>query len=142
MTLLLRWESREVDRRVLYLVFIGSTGSLKYLCLIFGVVPSVASEVLKKMRILVVKMLKRNQHARVKFPDLTERREFARMINHRERMVSDCIGFVDGYLSQFILLKTPPNAAFASIKDFLAMESCITYYVLRITYVYLVVSSY
>ena len=84
-------------------------------------VPSVASEVLKKMRRLVVKMLKRNQDARAMFPDLTERREFARMINHRERMVSDCIGFVDGCLSQFILLETPPKAAFASIKDFLAM---------------------
>ena len=91
----------------IYLVFLGSMGSMKHLCLVFGVVPAVASVVIKKMRSLVVSRLRMNPHARVKFPDQAERREFARIIQARERLVKDCIGFVDGSFILICLLYTP-----------------------------------
>lgn len=80
----------------LFLFFIGSTMGIKHLCMIFGVVPSVCSDVINKMLRLVVTKLKRNPLARVRFPDAGKMAHFARLIQSREPATDDIIGFMDG----------------------------------------------
>ncbi len=69
---------------------------IKYLCLIFGVVPSVCSKVINRMLWLVVRKLKNHPLAKVRFPDAVKKAMFAQMIEACEPTVDDIIGFLDG----------------------------------------------
>jgi hypothetical protein len=80
----------------LYLFYVNSTMKLKHLCLIFGVVPSTASQYIAKMRKLVCQKLKKNIYSRIKFPNEGEKRLFADLVNAREPAVNNVIGFIDG----------------------------------------------
>ena len=53
----------------LYLLFCNSRMQIKYICLIFGIVPSTASGIINKMIKLVCKKLKRHDAAKIKFPN-------------------------------------------------------------------------
>jgi hypothetical protein len=52
----------------LYLTYIGSQMKYKELALIFGVVPSVISGTLKRMRPLMINALKQHEDAMIKWP--------------------------------------------------------------------------
>ena len=80
----------------LLLFYLGSTMTTKYLCLLFGITPSCCSRILKKMLILVAKKLRHHPRARVTFPNDEKMKQFAAMINHREPLVDDIIGYMDG----------------------------------------------
>jgi hypothetical protein len=80
----------------LYLFFIGSTMGIKHLCLIFVVVLSVCSKVINRVLRWVVRKLKDDPLAKVRFPDADEKVMFAQMIEAREPTVDDVIGFLDG----------------------------------------------
>ncbi len=53
---------------------------IKHLCMIFGVVPPVCSDVINKMLQLVVRKLKRHPLARVQFPGAEKMANFAQLI--------------------------------------------------------------
>jgi hypothetical protein len=80
----------------LYMFFASSRMNLKHLCMIFGIVPTTASDYITKMLKLVVKRLKRNPISRVKFPTEEEMIYFAGLVNNREPRINNVIGFVDG----------------------------------------------
>ncbi len=80
----------------LYLFFIGSAMGIKPLCLIFGVTPTICSNIIYKMIQLVVKKLKNHPLDKVKFPDEEKMAYFAQLIQAREPKVDDAIGFMDG----------------------------------------------
>jgi DDE superfamily endonuclease len=80
----------------LYLFFVGSTMGLKHLCLIFGVVPTTAAITIWKMMKVICKLLRRHPAAEVSFPDDDLMRIYARMVQSREPMINNVIGFVDG----------------------------------------------
>ena len=80
----------------LYLFFVGSQMKIKYLCLIFGIVPTTATVTIYKVMRRICRILKTHPAARVIFPDDNQMREFAEMIQIREPMVNNVIGFVDG----------------------------------------------
>ena len=80
----------------LLLFYLGSTMNYKHLCMLFGVTPSVCSRVINMMLKKVVRGLRSHPFAQVKFPDAVKMREFADMIQEREPLVSDIIGFMDG----------------------------------------------
>ena len=80
----------------LYLFFVGSNMRLKHLCLVFGVVPTTAAVTIWKIMNRICKMLKRHPAAEVYFPDAELMKVYARMVQTREPMVNNVIGFVDG----------------------------------------------
>jgi len=80
----------------LLLFYLGSTMNYKHLCLIFGLTPSVCSRAINWMLQRTVRLLKGNPFAEVKFPSDVKMREFADMIQAREPLVNDMIGFMDG----------------------------------------------
>jgi hypothetical protein len=84
------------DRVGLALMYLGSKTSEKILCLVFGIVPSVLSKEISTMMYLIVRRLKRNEMARVKFPHADEMAQLAAMVAAREPLVRNVIGFVDG----------------------------------------------
>ena len=66
----------ELDERGqlgLYLLFCNSRMQQKFICLIFGVTPSTCSDVIRDMRLLVCQRLKRNNAAKIKFPNEEEK---------------------------------------------------------------------
>jgi hypothetical protein len=84
------------DQLGLYLFFIGSTMGIKYLCLIFDVVPSVCSDVHTRIQLCVITHLKKHPLAKVRFPGAEKMALFASLIQRREPAVDDVIGFMDG----------------------------------------------
>ena len=80
----------------LYLLYLGSQMKTKHLCTIFGTVPTTTEVTINKVMRMVCRSLKRNRIAEIKFPDKDKMSEFARMVEHREPMVKNVIGFVDG----------------------------------------------
>ena len=80
----------------LLLFYLGSTMNYKHLCMLFGITPSVCSRVINMMLKKVVRGLRSHQMAQVKFPDAVKMREFVDMIQEREPLVSNIIGFMDG----------------------------------------------
>lgn len=80
----------------LYLFFVGSQMRIKHLCLIFGVVPTTATVAIRKLMKLICEKLKRHPASEVSFPDDNEMRVYANMVQFREPMVNNVIGFVDG----------------------------------------------
>jgi hypothetical protein len=69
---------------------------IKHMCLIFGVVPSVCSKIINKMLHLVVKKLKKHPLAKITFPTAEKMAYFAQLIQAREPLVDDVIGFMHG----------------------------------------------
>ena len=80
----------------LYLLFMGSKMQIKHLCLIFGAVPSTVSKYLDIFIYLVPKKLRKNRAARVRYPSQEEREAYAEMVQAREPLADNIIGFVDG----------------------------------------------
>jgi hypothetical protein len=68
----------------------------KHLCLLFGITLSVCARVINTMLKKVVRKLRYHPIAQLKFPDATRMRKFADMVQEREPLVDDIIGFMDG----------------------------------------------
>ena len=77
----------------LLLFYLGSTMNNKHLCLIFGITPSVCSRALNWMLQKTVRLLKNNPLVMVRFPSNEKMRAFANMVQQREPLVDDIIGF-------------------------------------------------
>jgi hypothetical protein len=80
----------------LLLFYLGSTMNHKHLCMILGIVPGVCSKVIRAMLRLAVRRLSNNPIAEVRFPSAEKMRQFAGMVQSREPLVDDVIGFMDG----------------------------------------------
>jgi hypothetical protein len=68
----------------------------KHLCLIFGIVPGVCSKVICAMLRLAVRRIFDNPIAEVRIPSPEKMLQFAGMVQSREPLVDDVIGFMDG----------------------------------------------
>ncbi len=68
----------------------------KHLCMIFGIVPGVCSKVIHAMLRLAVRRLADNPIAEGRFPSAEKNRRFSGMVQSRELLVDDVIGFMDG----------------------------------------------
>ena len=68
----------------------------KHLCMIFGIVPGICSKVICAMLRLAVRRLADNPIAEVRFPSAEKMRRFAGMVQSREPLIDDVIGFMDG----------------------------------------------
>jgi hypothetical protein len=80
----------------LLLFYLSSTMRVKHLSLIFGVPPSTAKRYISKLLDLVIDKLQDNEQAKISWPSDAEMEKWARLINNREPLVNDVIGFVDG----------------------------------------------
>ena len=80
----------------LILLFYNSNLKTKHICLIFGIVPSVCNRYINKMLKRVAQKLRKNIHARIKWPNQEEMRECARLVQLREPTVRDVFAFADG----------------------------------------------
>ncbi len=80
----------------LLLFYLGSTLNYKHLCFIFGITPLVCSRGIYWMLKNIVHTLRDHPFAQVNFPDGDKMREYAAMIEVRESIVNDIIGFMDG----------------------------------------------
>ena len=89
----LLWPTAELG---LFLFWIGSTMNLKHLCLIFGITPSVCSRSIIKLLKRIPSKLRNHPFARVEFPNLNRMRELAAIVEAREPIADDVIGFMDG----------------------------------------------
>jgi hypothetical protein len=76
-------------------LYSGSTMNNKHLCLIFGLTLSVCSRTINWMLQMTVRLLNNNPFAKVKFPSNAKMREFADMVQAREPLVDNIIGFMD-----------------------------------------------
>jgi hypothetical protein len=79
----------------LVLFYLGSTMSDKHLCLIFGTTPSVCSRAVNWMLRKIVHKLRDHPSARVKLPNRDNMWEYAAMVQWREPLMSNIIGFMD-----------------------------------------------
>jgi hypothetical protein len=68
----------------------------KTLCQLFGVTESTVSRDLKSTLNLVLASLQMNIDAAIVWPNNATKAEFASLIHHREPLVSNAFGFVDG----------------------------------------------
>jgi hypothetical protein len=80
----------------LILFYLGSTMNYNHLCLIFGITPLVCSRGINWMLKKIVHTLRDHPFAKVKFLDREKMREYAAMVEVREPIVNDIIGFMDG----------------------------------------------
>ncbi len=80
----------------LLLCYLGSTMNTKHLCLIFGITPSICRRTINWMLRKIVRSLRNHPFAGVKFLDGDKMREYAAMVQTREPLVDDIIGFMDG----------------------------------------------
>jgi hypothetical protein len=78
------------------LFYLGSTMNYKNICLIFGITPLVCSHGINWMLKKIVRTLTDHPFAQVNFPDGDKMREYAAMVEVREPIVNDIIGFMDG----------------------------------------------
>ena len=67
----------------------------KHLFMIFGITPSVCSRAINQMLKKTVRALRAHPIARVEFPTPEKMREYAAMVEAREPLVNDIIGFMD-----------------------------------------------
>jgi hypothetical protein len=67
---------------------------LKYLCLLFGIIPSCASAYILKMMKLVIKSLKKHPDARIEWPSPQRMEVFAQMVAARQPEVQNIIGLM------------------------------------------------
>jgi hypothetical protein len=82
----------------LLLFYLGSTMNYKHLCLISGITPLVCSRGINWMLKKIMHTLTDHPFAHVKFPDGDKMREYTAMVEVREPIVNDIIGFMDGVL--------------------------------------------
>jgi hypothetical protein len=82
----------------LLLFHLGSKMQYGHLCLIFGITLSVCSRVINMMLKRMARLLRDHPFARVRFPDDAKMRDFTNMVQWREPMVNDIIGFLNGVL--------------------------------------------
>jgi hypothetical protein len=68
----------------LYLFYVGSRMQIKFLCLLFGIVSSCASEYIQRMQKIVVRALKHHPASRIAWPGLDNKQRFAAMVAARE----------------------------------------------------------
>ena len=68
----------------------------KHFCMILGIVPGVCSKVVCAMLRLAVRRLADNPITEVRFPSAEKMRRFAGMVQSREPLIDDVIGFMDG----------------------------------------------
>lgn len=81
----------------LYLLYATSRMEVKFLCMIFGIVPTTCIKYINEMMKLVVKKLKNHETAKISFPmSETRKQHYADLIHAREPSITNCIGFVDG----------------------------------------------
>ena len=80
----------------LLLFYLGSTMTYKHLCMIFGIVPTQCSTYIRDMLLLATDKLCDHPLSSVRFPDAEKMEQFAAMINAREPLIDDVIGFMDG----------------------------------------------
>jgi len=80
----------------LYLFFLNSKMQIKHLCLLFGIVPTTACKYIDAFIELVPRRLQHNRAARVKYPTQAEMVHYASLVQAREPLVDNIIGFVDG----------------------------------------------
>ena len=80
----------------LYLFFVGSRMSVKHLYLIFGLVQTSACVYINEMLKLVVRKLKKHPVSAIRYPTDDILIEWAALVHHRGRRVSNVAGFVDG----------------------------------------------
>ena len=80
----------------LLLFYLGSTMSYKHLCMIFGLTPTVCGRTINWMLRKTVRALRGHPLARVRFPNRDKMREYAALVQRREPLVDDIIGFMDG----------------------------------------------
>ena len=81
----------------LYLLYATSRMEVKFLCMIFGIVPTTCIKYINEMMKLVVKKLKNHEAAKISFPmSETRKQHYADLVYAREPSISNCIGFVDG----------------------------------------------
>ena len=69
---------------------------LKELCLLLGCVPSSAHRYVKKLLSRTAPLLRRHPDARIKFPDRHEMARLAAIVQTREPLIHNVVGFVDG----------------------------------------------
>lgn len=69
---------------------------IKHICLLFGVTPSSCSRVIMKIMHKLVRVLKWNNFAAVRFPAEEKASAFAELISLREPKAKNSIGFMDG----------------------------------------------
>lgn len=84
-----------VDQLGLYLFYVGSKLRLKDLAYIFYVLPCVASRIIQRMERLIVAALCNEQAAKISFPDEPTMARFAALVQNREPLVNNVIGFCD-----------------------------------------------
>jgi hypothetical protein len=80
----------------LLLFFVGSRVQIKYLCMIFGAVPSIIDRDIKEMISRVIETLRAHPAAMIKFPNFEEMTRYAELVRRREPSVRGVIGFLDG----------------------------------------------
>jgi hypothetical protein len=76
--------------------FIGSTMQIKYNCLLFGCTPSECSSALHHLLNIIPWKLRHHAFSKVVFPDEEKMAEYVTMVQLREPVAHDVIGFVDG----------------------------------------------
>ena len=84
------------DEIGLLLFFLTSHLKTKHLCLMFGVVPTVCNDTIRRMLFHVIAALEHHPSARIKFPSEVEMRRLAELVTKREPTVRDVMGFLDG----------------------------------------------
>ena len=80
----------------LYLLYLGYQMKTKHLCLIFGIVPTTAEVTINKVMDQVCRRLRRHPASQIVFPTQEKMAKFARMVERREPLIKNVIGFVDG----------------------------------------------
>lgn len=80
----------------LYLFYLGSKMHLKHLCLIFGVTPTTAQVYIDRVMELICEHLVNHPLCKIKMANPAERQTYAHMIQAREPLIHNCIGFIDG----------------------------------------------
>ena len=96
----------------LVLFFLGSRMETKFLCLLFGVVPTTANVTINAMLRLLVKNLKRNVAAKVVFPkDVAVLQQYAAMVERREPAVKNVAIFIDGLMASVQCSDDPKQQA-------------------------------
>jgi hypothetical protein len=86
----------EAGKLGLYLLYCGSRCHLKFLCMIFGVIPTTASNIINNMMYLVCRKLQDHPFSRVFYPSPAEMAAWAALVQAREPSVNNNCGFVDG----------------------------------------------
>ena len=80
----------------MFLLFIGSTMNTKHLRMLFGTTPNVCSQAIRGMLKWVPLILRNNEFVNVAFPNYKRMTQFAAMVQIRELVAHDVIGFLDG----------------------------------------------